>query len=242
VRVEFDCTTTTTNHKDQIVNDEYGAVVEEVGVTAVALTTSPTISKLIAALAAAQGEIINPKKDVENTYFKSKYADLAAVWDAIRKPLSSRGIAIVQAPTFGTEQIKDRTVGVVTLTTMVAHESGEYMVNTYRAFAEGTGPQAAMSALTYAKRAALQALLGVAPEGEDDDGEQADGRGEKAAPALDPEVLEAWTKKIAEAKTLEDLKALWASVPAAEQKPLTKLVNAAKAKLVKASPPAQATV
>src|SRR6478736_6476225 len=53
---------------------------------------------LMTALAKAQGEVKGAKKDSENPHFKSSYADLASVWDAIREPFAKHGLAIMQWP------------------------------------------------------------------------------------------------------------------------------------------------
>ena len=62
---------------------------------------SEHINELATALAKAQGEITGAKKDSENSFFSSKYADLAACWDACREPLSANGLSIVQTHTRG---------------------------------------------------------------------------------------------------------------------------------------------
>jgi len=59
-------------------------------------TQSDQISELTTALAAAQGLIEGALKDSSNPFFKSSYADLASVWDAIRKPLSDNGLSVMQ--------------------------------------------------------------------------------------------------------------------------------------------------
>ena len=59
---------------------------------------SDSIAKLATALSQAQGAIEAAKKDSENPYFKSHYADLASVWEVIRKPFSEAGLAILQFP------------------------------------------------------------------------------------------------------------------------------------------------
>ena len=59
---------------------------------------SESIKELATALAKAQGALKPAVKDSLNPHFKSKYADLASVWEACREPLSSNGIAIVQFP------------------------------------------------------------------------------------------------------------------------------------------------
>jgi hypothetical protein len=138
---------------------------------------SETINELAAALAAAQGKIENASKDSANPYFRSRYADLASIWDAIRGPLSEHGLAVVQPV---------RVEGSsVTVTTLLAHASGQWIssdltMTAQRQIKDGGGwekldtPQAIGSCITYARRYALAAMAGVAPE--DDDAEGAQGR------------------------------------------------------------------
>lgn len=135
------------------------------------MNRSETIGELAKALAKAQGEIKNAIKDSENPHFRSRYADLASVVDAIKGPLSSNGIAYVQT----TQEPPEGYQGVCVETTLL-HVSGEWLsgillLPVSKVDAHGVG-----SALTYCRRYALAAITGVAPE--DDDGNAA----AKAAP------------------------------------------------------------
>ena len=85
--------------------------------------TSPTIAELAKALSAAQGEVEGAVKGKANPAFRSKYADLAAVWDACREALTKHGLAIVQSPGPCAD-------GRMEMTTMLAHASGEWMRGT----------------------------------------------------------------------------------------------------------------
>jgi hypothetical protein len=123
---------------------------------------------LAKALAAAQAEIEPALRDSENPFFKSKYADLASVWRAIRGPLSKHGIAVVQAP----QETDGQTVAIKTI---LLHESGESIEGMLRMVPKDTSPQAMGSCITYARRYALAAMVGVCPD-DDDDGEAAQGR------------------------------------------------------------------
>ncbi len=137
------------------------------------------LSKLIEALSKAQTVIQGAIKDSTNPYFHATYADLASVWEACRKPLTSNGLAVIQI----TKMID----GKLYLETILSHVSGEsisgfYPINPMRQEKEkgwvlSEDPQSIGSALTYARRYALAAIVGVAPE--DDDGEAAVGRGKK---------------------------------------------------------------
>lgn len=128
------------------------------------------IGKLAKALAAAQGAIKGAAKDAENPAFKqkdkpTKYADLTAVWAACRDALAKNEIAVIQAPHY-----QD---GRVILHTTLAHSSGEQISGTFPVTPVQNTPQGLGSALTYARRYSLASMVGVAPEGEDDDGNAA---------------------------------------------------------------------
>ena len=118
-----------------------------------------TQSKLAGALAKAQAEMHNAPLNKVNPHFKSKYADLAAIRDAVIPALAKNGLAVVQLPAI-TEH------GFVLITRLM-HESGEVVEATYPLPANGT-PQATGSALTYAKRYSLASLCGIAAEEDDD--------------------------------------------------------------------------
>lgn len=125
---------------------------------------SVTIGKLGAALAKAQGEMLNAEKDVKGNY--GKYATLAATWDAIRIPLSKNEISVYQRPL---------TIdGKATMCTMLIHSSGEFLDDGElelifdRSGSRITPMQAMGSAVTYSRRYTLQAATGVAPADDDD--------------------------------------------------------------------------
>lgn len=128
--------------------------------------TSETINELATALTAAQAAMRGAVKDADNPYFKSKYADLASVWEACRKPLTDRGLSVVQS--VGADGVKVR------ITTLLAHTSGQWIADDLVLSAKEDSPQAIGSCITYGRRYALAAFVGVAPE--DDDGEAAEGR------------------------------------------------------------------
>ena len=137
---------------------------------------SPTIGALAAALAKAQGTFTFAAKTSEAPVFESKdrggravgkrtYADLASVIDAVRAGLAANGLAIVQAPF-------PQAGGGVLLRTTLMHSSGEWMASEISLPADRMGAiQGWGSALTYARRYALAAMVGIAQD--DDDGEQA---------------------------------------------------------------------
>ena len=124
---------------------------------------SEEISALAAALSKAQSSIEDATKGTENDYFKSKYADLSAVRDTIRKPLAENELSIAQFPTTAPNGVSVETV--------LMHSSGQYMsasvwVPISKMDAHGIG-----SGITYARRYGLMSLLCLASE--DDDGNAA---------------------------------------------------------------------
>lgn len=121
------------------------------------------VAKLFASLSAAQGVMQGAIKDSQNPHYRSKYADLSSVWDAVRKPLADNGLSIIQIPLEGTDTVR--------VTTILGHVSGAYIMGTIELKPTKVDPQGAGSAITYARRYALMAFVGVAPE--DDDGNAA---------------------------------------------------------------------
>jgi hypothetical protein len=127
---------------------------------------SDTIKELAIALAKAQAQIKPAVKDSENPHFRSKYADLSSVWDACRKPLTDNGLSVVQMP------VDAPTPDSVALTTLLLHTSGEYISSTVSAPLTKKDAQGIGSALTYLRRYALSAIIGVVTD-DDDDGNAA---------------------------------------------------------------------
>jgi hypothetical protein len=126
---------------------------------------SETIKELAIALAKAQAAIRPALKDSENPHFRSKYADLSSVWEACRAPLTSNGLAVMQMPV-------DASDGRVALTTMILHTSGEWISSTVSTRLQKDDAQGVGSALTYLRRYALAAAIGVVAD-DDDDGNHA---------------------------------------------------------------------
>ena len=135
---------------------------------------SDDTAALSEALSKAQAVMAGAKNDAANPFFKSKYADLASCWEACKGALTGNGIAVVQGNTPHD--------GGVQVQTRLTHKSGQWIeddglfVPATKADAQGFG-----SALTYARRYSLCAMVGIAPE--DDDGNAA----AKTAPAKLPE-------------------------------------------------------
>ena len=136
---------------------------------------SETIGAIAGALAKAQAEMKSAKKNQDNPYFKSVYADLASCYEACREPLTKNGIAVFQG-------IEDSIDGEsVTLNTMLLHSSGEWLSSSLRMPLLKKDPQAVGSVITYARRYGLSAAIGLASE--DDDAESGMVRGSVPSPA-----------------------------------------------------------
>ena len=131
------------------------------------IETSADTAKLDAALAKAQGEIEAASKDKTNPAFKSRYADLTAVWGACRPALSKHGISLTQWPVHSDD-------GRLHIVTRIAH-GGEWIKAHFSIPVTKQDPQGYGSATTYAKRFTLAAALGVVAD-EDDDGNAASAR------------------------------------------------------------------
>jgi hypothetical protein len=146
--------------------------------------TTGSLNELGTALAIAQAEVKNAVRGETNPEFHSSYADLAAVWDACRQALSKNGLSVLQFTGISAE-------GAPVLFTTLLHRSGQaitgttpiYLPPTERVNKEGKTIQTNMSqafgsAITYARRYALAAMVGVATE--DDDANSANGDEQKA--------------------------------------------------------------
>ncbi len=123
------------------------------------------LNELFAALAKAQSEMKTASLDSENPYFKSKYADLASIVNASRPALTKNGLSVIQ-------QILPNDDGQNILHTILCHSSGQWIESRMRILPSKPDVQALISYVTYIRRAAYAALIGVVT-GDDDDGEQA---------------------------------------------------------------------
>jgi hypothetical protein len=125
---------------------------------------SEAINELATALAKAQGAMENAKKDSENPFFHSKYADLASVIDAAKKPLADNGLSVLQLTSSDVETVK--------VNTILLHSSGQWIGETLSLRPVKPDPQGLGSAITYGRRYSYSAIIGMASE-EDDDGNAA---------------------------------------------------------------------
>ena len=133
---------------------------------------SECISDLATALCLAQAEMGGAIKDSNNPFFKSNYADLTSVIKVMKQPFANHGLSFVQLPV---TSVGGNGIGVAT---MLMHNSGQYIQSEYLLPMDKVTPQGAGSAITYARRYALQALAGIPSV--DDDSEMAMYRNEPA--------------------------------------------------------------
>jgi hypothetical protein len=138
---------------------------------------------LFKALVQFQAECGSPRKNATNPHFKSKFADLGEVLETAKPVLQKHGLALLQFPCGGSGD-------AVSVATMLTHESGQWLSATVCMPLEKKSPQAAGSAISYARRYSAMAALGMAAD--DDDGEQASGRGrdDKPRPVAKPRTLD----------------------------------------------------
>lgn len=178
---------------------------------------SRPVNEVFAALSKAQKEIRGAVKDAANPHFKSRYADLESTWEAVRDPLVANGLCITQ--------LVEEKNGKAYLITTLGHVSGQSISSSIPLICGKQDMQGLGSAITYARRYGLQAILSCPSV--DDDGEEAVKSSQKenrpstyphpsspgskpngeaarpvsAEPKIAPEVIDAW--KVIEALRVE---------------------------------------
>ena len=125
------------------------------------MKSSETLSALAKALVSAQKDLKHAALDSTNPHFRSKYASLASIIDTVRPALAKHALAVIQV------------VQVEEVETVLVHEGGEWISSSCKIVADKPGPQALGSAITYARRYGLAALVCISAE-EDDDGNGAE--------------------------------------------------------------------
>jgi hypothetical protein len=121
---------------------------------------SENLNELAAALAKAQGEIGGASKDAVNPHFRTSYATLASVRDACREPLAKNGLSVVQLPARVGPQVE--------VVTVLFHASGQWISSRISVVPTKNDAQGIGAAITYLRRYLLAAMVGVAPEDDDD--------------------------------------------------------------------------
>jgi len=146
---------------------------------------SESIKELATALSIVQGKLTFAKKDSKNPFFKSNYADLESVWEACRDLLAENGLAVMQFPG---EYID----GQMSLRTILTHSSGEWISQEMSLPVSKPDAQGAGSAITYMRRYALAAVVGIVQA--DDDGNEASEKGK--SPSITPQQIASITALI----------------------------------------------
>jgi hypothetical protein len=125
---------------------------------------SDALDSLAAGLAKAQAQIAPATKDATNPHFRSNYATLASIWAVCRAPLTASGLSVVQS-------IESDDAGPI-LSTLLLHTSGQWVESRTPLVCDMKNMQSMGSAISYARRYALAAIVGVVTE-DDDDGNAA---------------------------------------------------------------------
>jgi hypothetical protein len=147
---------------------------------------SDKIDLIIPALLKAQGELEHAKKDSSNPHFKSKYADLATVLDTCKPVLQANDLLV-------THQRESTEAGEFLITTLW-HKSGQFLNSRSKLMPTKADPQGFGSALTYARRYDLSALIGLASD--DDDGNAASAEPKIKAVFANAALLKKFTQNV----------------------------------------------
>lgn len=126
---------------------------------------STEINHLAEALAKAQGEMGHAEKDRQNPHFRSDYATLASILDAVRPVLSKHGLSFTQPAT------NDEN-GNVVVETLLMHSSGQWMRSRIGCKPQKQDAQGVGSVITYLRRYALSSIVGLTQADDDAEGEQ----------------------------------------------------------------------
>ncbi len=172
------------------------------------IRTSDTINELAASMSSAQGAMPGASKDSANPFFKSKYADLASVMQAIRAPFAQNNLSFIQ----GTGKTEH---GEIVVTTRIMHSSGQWVECDTVLSPVKDDPQGIGSAISYGKRYGLQSLAGVPSV--DDDGnaavENVKPRKKRSKPATDLSKARTWLEQAA-SSSMAELEEQWKSLDA----------------------------
>jgi len=144
------------------------------------MKTSEKIDLIASALVAFHDEVTAISKTAKNPFFKNEYAPLGHILNTIKEPLTNNKLTVLQFP-----------VGENGLNTIILHQSGQYISESYEMPAAKQDPQGHGSRITYQKRYAISSILGLSFD-VDDDGQEASK--EQAKPKLTETQLEAVLK------------------------------------------------
>lgn len=176
------------------------------------------MKEISTALVKAQSEMSNAKKGSSNPFFKSKYADLNSIREAVLPVLNTHGIAVLQ-PIVNID-------GKNFVKTILLHETGESMESfTEIVYSKANDAQAQGSGISYARRYGLQSFVCIGAE--DDDANEAVKQHTQKA------IQETSEEKLKKATTEEELKNVYLSLPKSEQERTAPLKDELKIKLTK---------
>ena len=161
------------------------------------ISTSEQVNEIFAALSKAQAVMQTAKRTSENPFFKSKYAELSEIWDVAREPLTTNGLSVMQGA-----ECDD--IGVV-VTCRICHNSGQWAESSLRMKPTKNDPQGVGSAITYARRYLLSAMVGVSIE--DDDGNEASQPPQKKESATANLITE--IQKLQQSRLLDEKQNAW---------------------------------
>lgn len=171
---------------------------------------SENIGKLALALSKAQGQMDGASKSAENPFFKNKYADLHECILAAKKPLSDNELAVIQT----TETVEKRIMIITTL----AHSSGEWVRGTIEMTPKKDDDQGRGSSITYGRRYAYAAIIGLSQKDDDGNGSCGDGGAKKQTSKPLPKKLSGDWIKIFDKEKLTSVPAIrnWRAVNTSE--------------------------
>ena len=165
---------------------------------------SPSITKIASALITFQIKVGKIAKDATNPFFKSKYASLSNIQDAIAEPLNESGLSYMQFPD-----------GLHGLTTIIMHDSGEWLQSTYTMQPVKNDPQGIGSAITYQKRYALAGALALNIDDDDDANQATHGSKEPVKKTEDTRLrdINSYVAKLALCNDVDELTMLKSTCP-----------------------------
>lgn len=169
------------------------------------MKTSAETKELWPALFKAKTKFVKAARDKQNTHLKNKYATLDSMLDAVEPALEENGLMVMQSMT------EDSTADCLRLTTILMHQSGQWAEYLMIMPVVKKDPQGVGSAMTYARRYALAAILGIS---------QADDDAQLAVKSVTD-----WKRDIDKCETAEELKKVGAAMAASADEAIKKVAR-----------------
>lgn len=173
---------------------------------------SEQLDQLFTALAKAQATIKPAKKDSTNPFFKSSYADFTSVVETSRESLTSNGLSVLQL-------VRQNSEGAPYLCTKLGHSSGQWIESTMPINPPKADIQSFGSYITYLKRYAYAAIVGIVTE--DDDGERATRESKKEEEKISSAQVREILELAKDHKVLGEFLS-WAKIDKVQELPLSK--------------------